>query len=109
MSKININHSKKIKSVLIIVLIFIVVSIAYLPACLEGKVLDASDYNTFSGASKELKDFKKATGQEALWTNSMFGGVPAYLILTDYKGNIGQHTGGRRGDYPCQEDCAECE
>jgi len=75
---------------LIIFLIFIVVSFSYFPAAFQGKVLDASDYNTFSGASKELKDFTKATGDEALWTNSMFGGMPAYLILTHYKGNVFQ-------------------
>lgn len=90
MSKFNINPSKQTKSVLIIILIFIVISFTYFPAIIQGKVLDASDYNTFSGASKELKDFKKATGQEALWTNSMFSGMPAYLILTNYKGNIFQ-------------------
>jgi hypothetical protein len=88
MSKFNINPSKHTKSVLIILLIFILITIAYFPACFEGKALDASDYNVFSGASKELKDFKKNTGEEALWTNSMFCGMPAYLILTNYKGNI---------------------
>jgi hypothetical protein len=77
-------------SVLIIVLLFIIISFAYFPSCLEGKVLDASDYNVYSGASKELRDFRKLTGEEALWTNSMFGGMPAYLILTNFKGNIFQ-------------------
>jgi hypothetical protein len=90
MSKFNLKPSKYSKSVLIIILIFILISVAYLPAAFQGKVLDASDYNTFSGASKELKDFTKATGDEALWTNSMFGGMPAYLILTHYKGNVFQ-------------------
>jgi hypothetical protein len=90
MNKLNINPSKQTKSVLIILLIFIVISFTYFPACFQGNVLDASDYNTFSGASKELKDFNKSTGEEALWSNSMFCGMPAYLILTHYKGNIFQ-------------------
>jgi hypothetical protein len=90
MSKNNRNLSTNSKNILIIFLIFIVVSFTYFPAAFQGKVLDASDYNTFSGASKELKDFTKATGDEALWTNSMFGGMPAYLILTHYKGNVFQ-------------------
>ena len=29
--------------------------------------------------SKEIVDFSEQTGEEALWTNSMFGGMPAYL------------------------------
>ena len=90
MSKINLIPSRKTKNILIIILIFVIISFAYFPASFQGKVLDASDYNTFSGASKELRDFKEATGREALWTNSMFGGMPAYLILTHYKGNVFQ-------------------
>jgi hypothetical protein len=81
---------KQTSSVLIILLLFVVISFVYFPACLENKVLDASDYNTYSGASKELRDFRESTGKEALWTNSMFGGMPAYLILTNYTGNIFQ-------------------
>lgn len=90
MNRIKKYFPKQTTSVLIILLLFIIISFSYFPSCLEGRVLDANDYNTFSGASKELKDFKKATGEEALWTNSMFGGMPAYLILTNYKGNIFQ-------------------
>ncbi|MBN1820926.1 MAG: hypothetical protein JXR31_02690 [Prolixibacteraceae bacterium] len=90
MNKFKIKPSKKIRQILTIVLLFIIVSFSYFPACLENKVLDASDYNTFSGTSKELKDFKESTGNEALWTNSLFGGMPAYLILTNYEGNIFQ-------------------
>ena len=90
MGKLNVKTSARTKNFLIIFLLFIVISVAYFPACFQGKVLDASDYNTFMGASKELRDYKEATGQEALWTNSMFGGMPAYLILTHYKGNVFQ-------------------
>ncbi len=90
MGKLNVKPSAGTKNILIIFLLFIVISVAYFPSCFQGKVLDASDYNTFIGASKELSDYKDATGQEALWTNSMFGGMPAYLILTHYKGNVFQ-------------------
>ncbi len=90
MGELDRRNFKPTLSVLIILLIFILISFAYFPAVLEGKVLDASDYNTHSGAAKELKDFRNATGEEALWTNSMFGGMPAYLILTHFTGNVFQ-------------------
>ena len=38
--------------------------------------------------SKELADYRASTGKEALWTNSMFGGMPAYQISTVHKGNL---------------------
>ena len=41
--------------------------------------------------SKEVQDFRETTGEEALWTNSMFSGMPAYQISTKYKGNLIQY------------------
>src|SRR3982750_4073151 len=37
--------------------------------------------------SKEVSDFRAAYHSEPLWTNSMFGGMPAYQISTRYPGN----------------------
>ena len=38
--------------------------------------------------AKEIADFRAKYGEEPLWTNSMFSGMPAYLISVIYKGNI---------------------
>lgn len=69
-----------------VVLFFLIATIYYMPVY-QGKVLDQSDVNTFKGAAQEIKDFRKNTGQEALWTNSMFGGMPAYQISVQYNDN----------------------
>ncbi|HCC71039.1 MAG TPA: hypothetical protein DEQ09_07815, partial [Bacteroidales bacterium] len=37
---------------------------------------------------KEIQDHRNEFNEEPLWTNSMFGGMPAYLISTYYPGNI---------------------
>jgi len=37
--------------------------------------------------SEEIRDYRDSTGEEALWTNSMFGGMPSYLISTYFPGN----------------------
>jgi len=71
-----------------IVLFFIVVSYVYMFPLLEGKVLEQSDIVHHKGMSKELLDYREKTGEEAIWTNSMFGGMPGYMISTIYKGNI---------------------
>jgi hypothetical protein len=73
----NINF-KNLLPHLIAVVAFIVVTLAYLHPLLEGKVVYQGDITNFTGMSKELKDFREKTGEEALWTNSMFGGMPAY-------------------------------
>jgi hypothetical protein len=71
-----------------IVFLFIVLSYLYLFPLLEGKVLSQHDIQSHTGMSKELADYRKATGEEALWTNSMFGGMPGYLISVNYNSDL---------------------
>jgi len=71
-----------------IILIFIVLSYAYLFPLIEGKEIQMSDIEHWRAMSKEIRDFREKTGEEALWTNNMFSGMPAYMISTGYKGNI---------------------
>ncbi|MBU8893925.1 MAG: YfhO family protein [Bacteroidales bacterium] len=73
---------------LIAIVIFIAISFIYFSPLLEGKVIQQHDKTTFLGMSKEVRDFREATGEEALWTNSMFGGMPAYLISVKTKSNL---------------------
>jgi len=71
-----------------IILFFIILSFVYYAPQLEGKKLLASDNVNYQGMAKEINDYRAETGDEALWTNSMFGGMPAYLISTRYGGEI---------------------
>ena len=70
------------------IVIFLLISIFYFSPLLEGKRLFQSDIANYQGASKEILDFREQTGEEALWTNSMFGGMPAYQISVKYTGNV---------------------
>jgi len=71
-----------------IILFFIILSFVYYSPQLEGKKLLASDNVNYKGMAKEISDYRAETGKEALWTNSMFGGMPAYLISTRYGGEL---------------------
>jgi len=72
---------KKLLPYVAAIIIFLIVTFAYLSPLLEGKSLRQSDTMSWSGAAKEIMDFRKAhNGEEPLWTNSMFGGMPAYMI-----------------------------
>lgn len=83
--------NSKIKPILphlIAVVIFTVLSFVYFYPVLEGKVLKANDSTVSRINSKEIQDFRDKNDREPLWTNSIFSGMPAYLISTRYPGNL---------------------
>ena len=73
---------------IIAIIIFIVISFLYFYPVLEGKVLRANDAMVSVISSREITDYRETTGKEALWTNTMFSGMPAFLISTKYPGNL---------------------
>ena len=73
---------------LIAVLIFLVACVLYFYPQLEGKQIRQGDIISYKGMSKEITDYKEETGKNALWTNSMFGGMPTYQISNNKSGNI---------------------
>ncbi|MFO7933753.1 MAG: YfhO family protein [Bacteroidales bacterium] len=70
------------------IIFFLVLSLTYFPDVLENERIAQHDNLTFAGMSEEINNYREETGKEPLWTNSMFGGMPAYLISTQFKGNI---------------------
>lgn len=68
--------------------IFIVISAIYFSPIFEGKILSAHDVDTWKGMSKEVRDYRADTGEEALWTKRMFSGMPAYQISARSNGNL---------------------
>jgi hypothetical protein len=79
---------KKFMPYLGAILIFVIISIGYMHPVLQGKKLMQSDIVKFEGMAKEIRDYRAETGEEALWTNSMFGGMPAFQISVIYGNNI---------------------
>lgn len=78
---------KKFLPHILVVVGLLALALGYMNPVLQGKTLVQSDIVNFLGMSKEIKDFREATGEEPLWTNSMFGGMPAYQISTLYPNN----------------------
>lgn len=79
---------KKILPHIIAVVAFIVVSLVFFSPVMEGKKLFQSDMAQFDGASKELHDYEKASGEGANWANAMFSGMPSYQIAFHQSNNI---------------------
>ncbi len=71
-------------------LICLAVSLFFVSPALQGKELKQFDILQFEGSAKEIKDYRE-NGEQILWTNSMFSGMPAYIISTPYKGNVFTH------------------
>jgi hypothetical protein len=76
---------------LIAVIIFTVMSFVYFYPVLEGEVFRGNDSTVSKINSKEISDYRDKYGKEPLWTNSIFSGMPAYLISTLYPGNLIKH------------------
>jgi len=82
------NLLRKSGPYILAVVLFLLISIVYFSPVLEGKKLQASDAMQFKGMAKEIVDYREATGKEALWSNNMFSGMPAYLTSTIYSGEL---------------------
>ena len=74
------------------IFIFFFISFAYfVPDVIQGKKLFQSDVVHHQGMAKEIIDYREHYGEEPLWSNSMFGGMPAYLTSTKYNSNFLRH------------------
>lgn len=77
---------------LVAVIIFCVVTLAFFaPAFFESKTLPQHDITHWKGGAQELIEYRENTGEEGLWTNSMFSGMPGYLINTEFSGDLMKH------------------
>jgi hypothetical protein len=69
------------------VVLFFILALIYFKPLFGGKELSQHDITQHQGMSKEIVDHRNSEHEEPLWTNSMFGGMPAYLVSTIYEGN----------------------
>ncbi|MCS6823090.1 MAG: YfhO family protein [Cytophagaceae bacterium] len=69
-------------------LAFIILLCFYFSPALQGKLIYQHDIIQATGFLKESIDYEKKTGEEILWTNSMFSGMPAWR---GYSSNVFKH------------------
>ncbi|HEX6916096.1 MAG TPA: YfhO family protein [Chitinophagaceae bacterium] len=62
--------------------VFLIVALIYCKPALEGKVLQQHDITQWKAMSKDIYDYKEVHGEAPLWTESMFSGMPGYMIAT---------------------------
>ena len=66
---------------------FIVICFVYFSPVLQGKAPAQSDVLQAKAMAKEIIDYKEKDGTGPLWTNQMFGGMPAYQIWVQHPYN----------------------
>jgi len=68
--------------------VFLLVSIVYCLPALQGLIVNQSDVIGWKGMAQQSIEFKEKHGHFPLWTNSLFGGMPAYQVYMEAKYNI---------------------
>lgn len=73
----------------IAVVLFALVSAAYFSPVMDGFALRQGDIDNWKGMSKEIADYRMLhDGEEPLWTDAMFGGMPAYQVSVNHPANV---------------------
>jgi hypothetical protein len=80
-----ISFSKDILPHLIAVGVFLIVTLFFFrPVFFDNKKLEQHDIQQWEGSSKALRDYRDQTGEEGLWADAMFSGMPAYLVNVEW-------------------------
>jgi Bacterial membrane protein YfhO len=79
----NVPFLKKALPHIIAVFLFLIVAVVYCRPALEGKVVFQSDMLQWKGMAQQSFDYKEKHGHFPLWSESAFGGMPAYTIALE--------------------------
>lgn len=66
--------------------LFLIISCSYFSPALKGYTIEQGDIVRFVGMSREVDDFRTNDGEQVLWTNAMFAGMPTTQISMRYEG-----------------------
>ena len=81
-------ENKKTLGIVLCIVAFALITLIYFSPIIQGKRIKQHDIEMYKGMSKEIVDFKAQTGEQSLWTNSMFGGMPAWNISVPQNSNL---------------------
>ena len=80
---------KKALPPFIAVAVFLIVAVVYCRPALAGKVVFQTDMVQWKQMAQQSMEFKEKHGYFPLWTESAFGGMPAYTIAIGGHSNFG--------------------
>ncbi len=80
--------NKNIVFIALAIIAFAVITLVYFTPVLQGKRIKQHDIEMHKGMAQEMTEYRNTTGEETLWTNSAFGGMPTWNITVKPKGNL---------------------
>lgn len=86
--KLDINRNTLVNHAIAISFFLIAFVVLFHPSIFGGKTLARHDIQQWEASAKAIADFRDRTGEEPLWTNSMFSGMPTTLVSTVYTGDL---------------------
>ena len=81
-------RNKNIISIAAAILVFAAITLVYFTPVLQGKLVKQHDIEMHKGMAQEIDSYRAETGEQTLWTNTPFGGMPAWNISVQQKGNL---------------------
>lgn len=84
----NILSRPQVWGFFVAVAVMAILSLAFFyPDNFDGNTLRQPDMQQGAANGQEAAAFEEATGEKALWTNSLFGGMPTFQISPSYPSN----------------------
>jgi len=74
---------KKLIPHFVALVVFVLVAVVYCQPTLDGKVVSGGDLTQWKAEVQQMQVYKDTHGHFPLWSNSMFGGMPGFLIASD--------------------------
>ena len=82
------DFKKLIPHLIAVVALMLVSAVYFAPNAFSGKVLPQPDNDKARAMQTESRQYVEKEGKAPLWTNSPFGGMPAYQIYSSVQGNL---------------------
>lgn len=74
---------------LIALLVFLIISLIFFsPVFLDNKEIFQNDILQWEGGAHSLREYRAETGEEGLWAENLFSGMPGHLVDIRYSGDI---------------------
>ncbi len=84
-------HWRSLLPIVTAIALFYALCLIYFSPMLEGQQLIQHDIKQWWGMAQEVEEHRERSGEEALWTGSMFSGMPAYQISVRWSANLLRH------------------
>lgn len=82
------DFKKLLPHAIAVVALMLVSAVYFAPNAFQGKVLQQPDNDKARAMQTESRQYLEKEGKAPLWTNSPFGGMPAYQIYSSVHGNL---------------------